>query len=315
MRGVLFTIGVALLPKVASAQVTDPEFIEATLRQTWAAIGEDLKLREVDKEALGAAKAWRSGEESPGPVRGENGRVVFTYGSTLPKVICTPLRVCDVELQPGERVNDVHVGDQGRWVLEYAMAGTAVHLVVKPLVANISTNVAVYTDRRVYQLELESSPDGEHTPFISFAYPEDRKKAWLSLHRQTFGEDVRGGQGGVAGEGVGEDAAAEVSANPESLFFAYKIKKAGRRRVRKRIDWAPERVYDDGEKTIIVLPRKVLARELPVLFVRDASGDNQMRAYSVKGRHFVVTGLFEHAVLVKGVGRSQQRVEIHREEE
>lgn len=305
-------VGVCLLGSAALAQppkdVNSPEFLEATLRQQWSAIGEDLKVRKIDQAALGHASAWRSGEGAALPTAGRDGRVVFTYGAVLPKIVCTPLRVCDVELQTGERVNNVHVGDAGRWILEPALSGNTVHVVIKPLVANITTNVALYTDRRVYHLELQSSEKDDHMPFVAFSYPEDGKVAWLAL--QARAEAAAGDSAKAEG---GADA--EISANPASLFFGYEIEKAGRWRARRQITWAPTRVYDDGEKTVIELPKAVLARELPVLFVRDGDGQDKLKAFRVKGRHFIVDGLFDHAVLVKGVGKRQERVEIHREED
>ena len=39
--------------------------------------------------------------------RGDDGKVVFLYGEVQPSVVCSPLQVCDIELQPGEVVRDV----------------------------------------------------------------------------------------------------------------------------------------------------------------------------------------------------------------
>src|SRR5689334_17055654 len=41
--------------------------------------------------------------------------VRFVFGASLPVVICAPLQICDVELQPGEQVRSVQVGDSVRW--------------------------------------------------------------------------------------------------------------------------------------------------------------------------------------------------------
>ena len=91
--------------------ISSPAFLEATLRQQWAAIDEQLQLRQVDQAALGEATKWRAGGSAPLPVAGKEGRVVFVFGATVPRVICAPLRVCDVELQQGESVNNVIAGD------------------------------------------------------------------------------------------------------------------------------------------------------------------------------------------------------------
>ena len=45
---------------------------------------------------------WQHG---PGVVaRGPDGKVIFLFGEIQPSVVCSPLQVCDIELQPGEIV-------------------------------------------------------------------------------------------------------------------------------------------------------------------------------------------------------------------
>lgn len=320
MRKVFITtvVGIAaLIAPVANGQdlptkgadVSDPRFLEATLRQQWAAIGEDLDLRKIDQAALGEAKKWQSGEHAPPPVAGKEGRVVFALGATLPKIVCAVQEICDIELQRGERVNDVKQGDQ-RFLLEPAMSGETVHVIVRPLVGNIRTHAAIYTDRRVYHLDLQASKDDTTMTFVSFTYPEDQKVKWFAMMSAA-------GEPSVTGEPRKGRASSdfEITANPGALHFGYEIEKEGRWRIRRRINWEPTRVYDDGEKTIIEMPRSILAREMPILLIRDGDGSDKIANYRVKGQHFVVDRLFDKAVLVKGVGRRQERVSIQREVE
>lgn len=63
---------------------------------------------------------WQDGD---GVVtRGPDGKVVFLFGEVQPSVVCSPLQVCDVELEPGEIVRDVLVGDTVRWKVEIGRA-------------------------------------------------------------------------------------------------------------------------------------------------------------------------------------------------
>jgi len=292
------------------ATIGGPAFTEATLRQQWGAIDEQLQLRKVDQEALSHARDWRSGDNAPSPMAGKEGRVVFEYGSTVPRVICAPLRVCDIELHNGEELTeDAMVGDSVQWVVDVAFAGTTPHVVVKPKAAGLMTNMVVYTNRRVYHFELASSKD-EHMPFISFSFPDERRARW-----QAAMQRMRDSSPPTGAPTATESSDYEVRANPGSLFFGYTIEKAGRWLARRRIDWAPTRVWDDGEKTIIEMPRSVLARELPILLVRDGDKQGKVVNLRVKGQHFVVDRLFRDAVLVKGVGRRQERIVIRREED
>ena len=51
------------------------------------------------------SRKWRgtSGLVTTGP----DGKVIFLFGEIQPSVVCSPLQVCDIELQGGEIVRDV----------------------------------------------------------------------------------------------------------------------------------------------------------------------------------------------------------------
>ena len=92
---------------------------------------------------------WRA---APGLVtHGPDGKVIFLYGEIQPSIVCSPLQVCDIELQPGEVVRDVLVGDTVRWKVEPATSGApggqAIHLIVKPSEAGLVTSMVVTTSR------------------------------------------------------------------------------------------------------------------------------------------------------------------------
>lgn len=292
----------------AEEGLTEAALFEAGQRQQWAGIDEQIQLRRIDQEALSEVRKYRAGEGAPSPTRGDAGRVVFEFGSTVPTIFCTPLRMCDIELQAGEGfTQEPLLGDSEGWVVERATAGMTEHVVIKPKIPGISTNLAIYTDRRVYHLELLSTAK-DAMPFVAFRYPEDRKKKWLAVAAQH-------GLTPAGEEGSKKRDEYEVSVRPDALHFGYTIERAGRLLVRRRIDWEPLRAFDDGEKTIIEMPRSVLTRELPVLFVREADGKDKLVNYRVKGTRFIVDRLFERAVLAKGVGMQQERVLITREKE
>ena len=46
-----------------------------------------------------------------------NGSVVLTFNSSLPALTAAVLELTDVELQPGEAVTSVNIGDTARWVI------------------------------------------------------------------------------------------------------------------------------------------------------------------------------------------------------
>ncbi|MEF0865256.1 TrbG/VirB9 family P-type conjugative transfer protein, partial [Rhizobium sp. BR 318] len=107
---------------------------------------------------------------------GLDGKVIFLFGETQPSVVCSPLQVCDIELQGGEIVRDVLVGDTVRWKVEPATSGTtggqAIHLIVKPSEAGLVTSMVVTTSRRTYHVQLKSHPS-QYMARVGFDYPED----------------------------------------------------------------------------------------------------------------------------------------------
>jgi type IV secretion system protein VirB9 len=63
----------------------------------------------------------------------------------LPVVVCAPLHVCDLTLQPGEIVNDINIGDGVRWQITPAMQGAGdgltTHVLIKPTDIGLVTNL------------------------------------------------------------------------------------------------------------------------------------------------------------------------------
>ncbi|MNP67871.1 Conjugal transfer protein [compost metagenome] len=78
------------------------------------------------------------------------------------------------------------------------------------------------------------------------------------------------------------------------------------------------RVYNDGSKTIIQMPRTMGQTEAPTLLVIRKEGgwfkddETVMVNYRVQGDRYIVDTVFDKAILIAGVGKSQDRVTIQR---
>ena len=285
--------------------IAGPAFSESALTQTLRSLTNEAQLRRVDEEALGHAREFAGGEHAASPGPGPNGTVEYVFDSTVTRIFCVPWRMCDVKLQEGENVQDFLSANQTEFVFARGVAAGAVHVAITPKVADKATSVGIYTDRRVYFLEIVATNDEtKHTPRVSFTYPEDRKAQWQTRMQE---------EGRLASpEQTAKD---EVLLRPEHLYFGYEIEKEGRWRVRRKINWTPIRAFDDGEKTYIEMPRSMLSGEAPILLVVNAEGKAAVVNYALKGTHFIVGRLFREAILVKGVGRKQELVRISREED
>lgn len=254
-------------------------------------------LTDVEKKALILSGNWS--RQSVEPVLTGGGKVVYVHDASLPTIVAAPMQVCDVELEAGEVVREIVVGDSSRWMVESGTAGSGAdataHLFIKPVDSGLESSAVVTTDRRVYHLRLVSQhPDQKpgYTPYVGFLYAEDlRQQAGRNEARKA--KEREWGSTTVGGRTT--DLAA--------LNFNYEVK--------GEAAWKPERVYDDGQQTFVRLPEYSASGETPVLLVRKGDQDVLVN-YRVKGSAMIVDGLFERIALVIGVGNGQEKVEVIR---
>ena len=180
------------------------------------------------------------------PARGEAGATVFVFGSTLPTIVCAPLFVCDLALEPGESVNDLNVGDNVRWRLRRQAKGRA---------------------RAYYPCDYQADRCGAHHQSRAHHQP-------AHLHHQACvareGLDAKSlvrlsGRDGGALEGlsgraerVSEMAEAAKATAPRFIDDRYRVEG-------DNPPWRPLRVYTDGVKTIIQFPAGITFGDLPTL--------------------------------------------------
>ncbi|WP_338835103.1 P-type conjugative transfer protein TrbG [Bradyrhizobium septentrionale] len=218
--------------------------------------------------------------------RGADGKVIFLYGEVQPSVVCSPLQVCDLELEGGEVVRDVLVGDTVRWKVEPATSGAtggqAIHLIVKPTEPGLVTSMVVTTSRRTYHIQLKSHAT-QYMARVGFDYPED-----VSSRLADVNARIETGGAGVPAE---------------QLNFSYSVSGSA--------GWRPTQVYSDGTKTYIQFPESVASRDAPVLFVV-SGGQNRIVNYRMKSNMMIVDYAVDRAILVSGVGWSQEKISIQR---
>jgi type IV secretion system protein TrbG len=263
--------------------------------------GSNPTLTPQEKAAMAIAKRWGAGTATGmKPVPGTNGTIRFMWGAQQPSIVCAVLQVCDVALQPGEQVNTIHLGDTSRWTVDPAITGSGAaevqHLIIKPHDVGLETSLVVTTNRRSYHLRLRSHR-AEYMPQVSFMYPEDALSKWEAIktrERQERTERTIPQTGEYLGE----------------LSFEYELSGSA--------PWKPVRVYNDGRKTIIELPGTMQQIEAPsLLVVRKEGGlfsddETVIVNYRVQGNRYIVDAVFDRAILIAGVGGSQDRITIAR---
>ncbi len=216
----------------------------------------------------------------------------------LYRLYAAPEQVTDIALEPGERLNSVSAGDTVRWVIGDTASGGAggsggangeqVHILVKPIAPNLSTNLVIATDRRAYHLEMRSFRE-TYMAAISWTYPRDE----LTRRRNDNARSI-------------EAASQIVSAgvDPGDLKFRYEIDG-------DRPHWRPVRAFDNGRQVFIQFPDAIAQGEAPPLFVLSAKGQPELVNYRMRGNYYVVDRLFAAAELRLGE-KTQSIVRIRR---
>lgn len=267
------------------------------------------------KVAVRRSREWAENPRAL-PIQGKDGRMMFTFGDSAPTIICAPLRVCDLELEPGETVQGApHVGDAVRWKISPAVSAEGeqkvTHLIIKPTEPGLDTNLMIPTDRRTYHLRLVSSKE-KYLSRIAFEYPDNVAPVWQRMMQSA----KVGAPSGFVSASATAPASAPASASQgdlpsvvvDRINFNYKIEV-----INGKPRFKPVRVIDDGIHTFISMNDDMPVEEAPVLVLVDADGGEQMVNYRLKGNIFTIDRMVDKVALISGTGRAQQRVEITRE--
>ncbi|HGC8067011.1 TPA: P-type conjugative transfer protein TrbG [Yersinia enterocolitica] len=261
---------------------------------------DSVKLDAKEAEGLRLATKWKTNPDKPRT--GADGSVVYLFGATLPTLVCSPLEVCTIILQPGEVVSDnVHLGDKARWKVSPGTKGgpdgESTLVIIKPTDAGLETNLTIPTDRRVYSIKLVSTQK-RWMPFLSFDYPDEMDRMWAAYREKqaktTYNNTMPTGQ------------------NLANLDFGFRI--GG-----DSPSWKPVRVYTDGSKTYIQFASSAFGGEAPALVALGNDGglfsspSKKLVNYRPIGDRYVVDKVLDRAALIQGVGSSQIEVTITRE--
>lgn len=266
--------------KVVIKNIPAPAKIDATF-----AMGNDPAIKKAYQ--LYANKGIAQNLVSPG-------FKTFAYDAhKRPIITCAPLHLCIVQLEQGEIINNIDLGDSADWMVSTALVGTktdgSYQVVVKPKLYDIATDMVITTNKRTYNIGLLSQK-GQTTFVASFYYPQETLDA---LNNQLSQQDQSITQNKVS---------STTLTNLNHLNFNYVLKGG-------YVAWAPTRVFDDGDKTFIQMPAISEELNLPVLYIL-RNKQLALVNYRYKKPYYVLDGLFSKAFLISGKGSSQQRLEI-----
>ena len=223
----------------------------------------------------------------------DSGLVRIPFGHGQPTLVTAIGRITDIELEPGEKVWKASLGDVSSWEIAVIKAGNPKnptrHVVVKPLKEGLFTNMLIYTDRRTYFMNLESTKS-RYVLQIRFWYPDDLVQSFESMS--------------MAKRESRQYEADRVLAKldrPVVPRFGYTVS--------GDVFWKPRQVYDDGTRTYILMSKSVAtSQHLPVFEIVDADGHTEIENYAVKGHIFVVPRIFKKGILFWNVGKRKEQV-------
>lgn len=236
--------------------------------------------------------------------------VVYPFGQSQPRVTCAPLRHCNIQLEEGERPPagasefKPYTGDLERWFVGTTPGPRNTTLVVvQPSDCNLTTNLTIPTDRRIYHLTLDSppcaardtagqNPDLPYNRIVRFYYPEEL------LQRLAADEQVEARQ--AQQDSARQIPVAAAAFDPASLDFGYFMCRD------RGYPWRPDQVFADAEHTYIKLPSSGVEGEIPVLFEVGPAGELVLINYAVRGGFYVVDRVLRRGVLVVGTGRERE---------
>lgn len=237
----------------------------------------------------------------------------FTDDSVF-TVTCRPFMVTDMRLESGEEIQALTAGDTERWKIGQAATTdeygqSKAHVLVKPVLPGLSTNMIVVTDKRTYTILLRST-ESEFDPVVEWVYGSSELTLVTPPKRpekdRITEEDVRD----IVRKEIGEDPdspvynARNLPVHAAKLNFNYAIKG-------DNAMWKPEQIFDDGIRTYILMPLDVRASEAPAFFVLEGK-KRILTNYRIKGRYYIVDRIFEHGLLTVREHKASKEVEIIR---
>ncbi|WP_022685471.1 TrbG/VirB9 family P-type conjugative transfer protein [Sphingomonas phyllosphaerae] len=199
---------------------------------------------------LSAQMPWGGGDQRIQTIEYRNDQVV--------RVRASPGYQVTVELAPDERVESIALGDSGAWQVVANKAGNLLY--VKPIQADISTNMSVTTDVRTYNFELASVAEASgDLPFlIRFRYPAVLPQM---------------GMNAMPGAGPPGNMIADYRLRGDKTLY-------------------PASISDDGARTYIEWPAD---GPLPAVYSRDG-GSEMLVNGNVRGKFFVIDSVVRELV-------------------
>jgi type IV secretion system protein VirB9 len=270
--------------------------------------------RTLEQQAVEGIKMTKSWEERSKTTQRQspvNGSVVLKFNASLPTIVAAVFELVDIELQAGEVITSVNIGDSARWTVANASSQSGElmrpHLIIKPMDVGLKTSLVVTTTRRSYHINLQSDIEG-FMHYVTFEYPDDpeelalrqRKEAQEAEAKRKMMAELEADKRRVEKErrAAAANLPKPYDPGPPLRNFVYEI--------RGKATWKPVKAWTDGVKTYIRMPRFIVNAETPVLHLLRPGGflglfnEKVLTNYRVLGSKYEVDTVIDRAVLTIG---------------
>ena len=212
-----------------------------------------------------------------------NSTMIFQYApNQLYKIYCRVGYLTDLSLKKGEQISFVGGGDTSAWAVNSTTVDGVPHVYIKPTVPTSTTNLIITTNKRSYQLILNTSD--WYNPMVTWTYGQED----LAESMQQKEKDER-------------TITATFSNSLENLNFNYESKG-------KIPDVDIVAVFDDGEKTILKFNN--LPSKMPIIFIKQVGKkDLNMVNYKIRDKCYILDRVADEIVLK---GSSKETIKIKR---
>lgn len=206
----------------------------------------------------------------------KNIATIFDYYSTSTYQIFSKTNyTTTIKLNADEEVTYIGSGDTENWDLDQAKGGAdgATLIFIKPLFENLSTNLTIITNKRTYYIYIVSDKKA-YNPLVQWQYPYEASMKFKLLKNEEI---------------MNKTVKLETS-NIDSLDFNYSYDKYS--------NLAPIQVYNDGTKTIIVMPKTM--QEMPIVYAYGLDGNLNQINYRVIGQNIIIDKVLSKMQLILG---------------
>ena len=270
-------------------------------------------LADNSPELTAALKQFASTGKAP--IVKHAGFVEFPFGEVQPVLNCQQNYGCDIELQAGEQVKAVILGNETLWdylVWESNQETAPVsHVTIGPRVAQSTSNAIIGTNRRTYHLELLSTTKSDYTRSAKFYYPRERLREFQARQNKEQKAEAKQQQR-QATKGLPEQGALPY----QYVSFGWEID-AG-----DDLSWKPVRIFDDGAHIYLQFPENVVFEDFPGVYAPTENGGLMQPIWRTvkpdkgksrdEGSYIMVDGMFDELRLIRGFGKKQETLTIRK---